>query len=322
MGNYYLCLFMRKTLSLLFIVGSFFASGQETDNIQLIANWKVGLKHSFSVEKTKQQWENGNLATADTVNYTAFFEVLDAESDFYRIRWSFRHRLFNNFNMPAEIFRKIQSEADLDVIYTAERNGAFIEVENWEEIGTTIIDSTRSRIEVLATSTEAKDEMNRLMAPVLEMFATQHGVEELVLNELQYFHFPFGASFSKTEPLIYEQGIPTMISDRPILAQTVVAIENVDETESEFTITNTMKLDPDSTRASVEQFVLQLTSDQDVAVEAIQNSTMEVSDDHKLTYNYKTALPTSIQAKRTTLTRISGVSSKRVDETKIKSELE
>ena len=123
--------------AMIFIAAS--ALGQpDTLKVPFVAGWAVGDTFHFNITKIKQTWQGKNMTQNDSSQYRAHFEVIDADTSAYTIRWQVENALFNTFNIPGHLRKKLSRYEVTSVIYTTDKTGAFKGIQNWQEISNMI----------------------------------------------------------------------------------------------------------------------------------------------------------------------------------------
>jgi len=308
---------MRIYILLIAFSVSFASFAQnKTESVLLKANWDIGETFDFEVTRIKKNW-TADSVSVDSITYKATLAVRDTFAGYYDLVWSSDHLCFNQYGIPPGLFNKLNKSTAFDVHYTTDYSGAFVGVQNWEAIGTKLHDEFEATIAaVTRDSTEARLEVNRLMAPFLEVINTKHGIEEMYLGELQYFHFPYGAKFQLGDSLKYDQDIPNFLGGTPIKGKTRVYLDKIDE--SNCTIISEMTLDPVQVKGMVINLLRSLNYNEEKMTSAMASSKILIEDENHLEYNHKKGIPNYIKAQRTTEINLASAQNRRIDITEIR----
>lgn len=309
--------FIYTLVALLF--STTFMAGGDSTKVVLISHWQKGDVLNYEIVKIRDQWKGEVLDISDSVSYLGQFEVLEATADGFRLKWSYTHELFNNYNIPPNIFNKLKTPVALEVYYTTDKHGAFESIENWQEVGQKITKEVYNMVDLVTGDTAtARDELKATMRPIIQIISSRHGVQEMVLKELQYFHYPYGAAFRLGDTLSYSQEIPNLLGGDPIRARTDVYMSEQNVATKECSIVNEMSLDEEDTKRVVIEFLRSRDFDENEITDLVETSDMYITDRNTMRYDYGLGIPQHIDAHRTTLVNVASLQSKRVDRTIIK----
>jgi len=165
---------------------------------------------------------------------------------------------------------------------------------------------------------EESDQMKSSLRPLVAAFNTRQGVEEILVKELQYMHYGFGAGFSKTDTISFGQEIQTLIGEDPIHATTVIFTSDIDSLNSQLTFKSEMSLDKEDTRKAMLEG-MQKFGIKDLEIdEYIESAQFDIIDKSEMVYDFKVGTPNRISAERVTIMNMLGSDAKRIDRTSIK----
>ena len=196
---------MRKTLSLITIllISTNLFSQIDTTKIAFVSYWSIGDSYNFKISKIKKQWKEGKLTKDQKQDYIANFKVIDSTENSYIINWSYENDLGNTYKIPEKLLDRFSKYKITEIKYKTSEVGYLIEILNWKEVGDTMNSMIVDIIEVLGDKDEMKkDALKTALQPFKQIYSSKQGVEQLVLKELQYFHFPMGLEYDITEPLL------------------------------------------------------------------------------------------------------------------------
>ena len=302
------------TISLLFI--GLLSSFAQTDEaaVPFGSYWFNGDSYNFKVTKINQQWRGDTQSKNDTTTYNATFTVLDSTETSYKIRWSYDTELPVSIGIPEEVMESFSNLSAIDVIYTTSEVGAFIEIENWKEISDKMTEMLENVMSVLAKNEEVdKKKVSTALKPILSIYQTQLGIEQLVFKELQLFHFPFGVEFMVAETLKYDDAVPNIFGGDPIKGHTQLYIDKVDFDEAYCSLIQEMQLDPIGTRNMIMDFLKRSGIKGSEMKKMMETASIEVTDYNKYEFYYYPGVPIHIEAKRESLIDISDKKAKRID---------
>lgn len=309
---------MRKFLSLIVIltITTNLFSQIDTTKVAFVSYWSIGDSYDFKVSKIKQQWKEGKLIKDEKQDYIASFTVIDSTETSYTINWSYENDLGNTYKIPEELIDKFSKYNLTEIKYKTSEVGDFLEILNWKEVGEIMNSMFDDIIDVLGEKDEKKqDALKTAMQPFKQIYSSKQGVEQLVLKELQYFHFPLGLEYDITEPLLYDEELPNMFGGKPIKAKAKLYFENVDFEESFCVIKQEMSLDPNDTKEILKQVFKQMKLGDKEMKKALKTAIFQIEDRNVYEYYYNPGIPHRIETVRETNIDIDNEKGKRIDKT-------
>lgn len=309
---------MNKLLSLVivFFVSSNLFSQIDTTKVAFVSYWSIGDSYNFKVTKINQQWKEDKLTKDQKQEYIANFTVLDSTENSYTIKWSYENDLENTYKIPEELLERFSKYKLTEIKYKTSEVGGFLEVLNWKEVGEIMNSMFDDMIDVLGENDkQKKDNLKLAMQPFKQMYSSKQGVEQLVLKELQYFHFPMGLEYDITEPLIYDEELPNMFGGEPIKAKAKLYFADVDFAESFCIVKQEMRLNPEDTKALLNQVFKQMKLGDKEMEEAFKTAVFEINDNNTFEFYYNPGIPHRIETIRESIIDINKEKGKRVDKT-------
>ncbi|WP_405562209.1 hypothetical protein [Polaribacter sp. Asnod6-C07] len=309
---------MKKILLFAFILLCQNLSFSQTDSttVSFVAYWSLGDMYEYKVSKIQQQTKEGKLVKDRKSEYTALFEVIDSTETSYTISWKYENDLGNNYNIPEELLEKFEKYEFTEVKYKTSETGEFLEILNWQEVSTLLSAMIDDVVIVLgAEDKEMEKVLEKSMKPIKAMYATQQGIEKLVIKELQYFHFPMGYEFNTNETLTYVDQLPNMFGGNPIKADAKVFFDSVDVDDDFCVFKQELDLDPKDSLELLKLVFKKLGITDEKFEEALKTSKFEIKDRNTYEYYYYPGLPHRIETERTSLIDINNEKGTRVDKT-------
>jgi len=309
---------MRKTLSLITIllISTNLFSQIDTTKIAFVSYWSIGDSYNFKISKIKKQWKEGKLTKDQKQDYIANFKVIDSTENSYTINWSYENDLGNTYKIPEKLLDRFSKYKITEIKYKTSEVGYLIEILNWKEVGDTMNSMIVDIIEVLGDKDEMKkDALKTALQPFKQIYSSKQGVEQLVLKELQYFHFPMGLEYDITEPLLYDDELTNMLGGRPIKAKAKLYFENVDFEESFCVIKQELSLDPKDNKDLLKQFFKQMKLGNKEVKKALETAVLQIEDKNVFEYYYNPGIPHRIETIRETIIDIDKAKVKNIDKT-------
>ncbi len=288
----------------------------DTTKVAFVAYWSIGDSYDFKVSKIKQQWKAGELTKDDQQSYIANFTVIDSTDTSYTINWSYENDLENTYDIPEKLLDKFSKYKLTEIKYKTSEVGDFIEILNWKEVGEIMNSMFDDIVEILGEKDRKQQEAMKIaLQPFKQVFSSKQGIEQVVLKELQYFHFPMGLEYDITEPLIYEDELPNMFGGKPIKADAKLYFEDVDFEESFCTVKQEMSLDPHSTKEMLKQLFKKMNLDDKELQKALNTAVLKIEDRNSYEYYYYPGVPHRIETVRESVFNIENKKGKRIDKT-------
>ena len=309
---------MRKILSLITIltITTNLFSQIDTTKVAFVSYWSIGDSYDFKVSKIKQQWKEGILTQDQRQDYIANFTVIDSTETSYTINWSYENDLGNTYKIPEELLDKFSKYKLTEIKYKTSEVGDLLEILNWKEVGEIMNNMFDDIIDVLGEKDEKKqDALKTAMQPFKQIYSSKQGVEQLVLKELQYFHFPMGLEYDITEPLIYDDELPNMFGGKPIKAKAKLYFENVDFEESFCIVKQEMSLNPDDTKEILKEVFKKMKLDDKGMKKTLKTAVFKIEDKNTYEYYFNPGIPHRIETVRETIIDIDKEKGRRIDKT-------
>lgn len=291
----------------------------QVDSLTLpfVSYWSKGDSYNFKITKIHQRWKENELIKNDSSSYLVNFIVADSSETNYTIKWRYKTD-FRALSIPEKLVEKFSKYQMTEVIYKTSEVGEFIGIENWQDISSMMKelfnDLTNELYEAEETQREA---INKALQPLIGIYQSKEGIEQLVFTELHFFHFPFGLEYSVEEPIQYEEELPNMFGGKPIRGDSKLYFEKVDFENLYCKMIQEMKLNPEDTKQLVSTLFKRMGL-QDMELEkAMKAATLDITDYNTYEYYYYPGIPIKIETHRESLIDIGNEKGKRIDKTKI-----
>lgn len=309
---------MKKLLKLaiLFFVSTNLFGQVDTTKVAFVSYWSVGDSYNFRVTKINQQWKEGKLTKDQKQEYVAKFTVIDSTENSYTINWSYENDLGDTYKIPEELLERFLKYKLTEIKYKTSAVGEFLEILNWKEVGEIMNNMFDDMVEVLGENERHKgDALKLAMQPLKQVYSSQQGIEQLILKELQYFHFPMGLEYDIAKPLVYDEELPNMFGGEPIKAKSRLYFEDVDFEKGFCIFRQEMRLNPEDTKALLTQFFTQMKLNDKEMDEALETAVFEINDTNTFEYYYNPGIPHRIETVRESITDINKEKGRRTDKT-------
>lgn len=309
---------MKKAflLVLLSIISINLFSQIDSTKVAFVSYWSTGDSYDFKVSNIKQQWKKGQLVKDEKKEYLANFTVLDSTDTSYTVKWSYQNDLSSDFAIPKDFFDKFTKYKTSEIIYKTSELGEFIEILNWKEIGEKMNNLFNDIINIMGDSdNEEKKIIKRAMTAIIKTYSSKEGIEQLLLKEIQYFHFPMGVEFDITEPLSYDEEIANILGGDPIKAKTTLSFEHVNFEDEFCVLKQKTRLDPDDSMRIIKEFFSRVKIDSEEMEKAFENAVFEINDNNTYEFHYNPGVPHKIEAIRESIIDFNKEKGRKIDKT-------
>lgn len=292
--------FYKRICFFIYLLSFFFSnvSGQSDSLfIPIAAYWEKGDQYDFRVTKVKKTWHDRKITLDDSIQYIARFYVTHADSDSYTIEWSLKNYFFDLLKLPPEVFEKFSSYQTLRVLYKTDQFGVFREIQNWQEISRMINDL----FEESALRSPEPQKLIESLKPMLSVYNTKRGIEQLLFKELLLMHFPFGKQYEKGRLYNYTEPIPVMMNSEPVTGNGVIFVRMSSQQARRCELVQRMEVFPDSAKKMLESYFHSLGMRPQSIPGTIASSTVKVNEENIYDYYYFPGIPEILTASRETL---------------------
>ncbi|CAM3616684.1 hypothetical protein FLGE108171_06360 [Flavobacterium gelidilacus] len=309
---------MYKTSLILILFLFSFPLFAQTDstNIAFVAYWEEGDSYDYKVTKTKQKWKKEVLTENKIQSYNANFLVLKSTPTSYTIKWSFENDLNSNLNLDEDILKKISKNKNIDIIYKTSETGVFQEIVNWKEVSKLYKNIFDDIIKSYAKDEKGK-EIKEALKPFQDIYNSKEGIEQLILKEIQYFHFPMGLEFDTKEIIEFEEEIPNMFGGNPIKANAKLFFEKVDTEEGFCIFKHEMTLDKEDTSRILAEVFAKMNLKSNELEKLMKEAVFLIEDKNIFEYFYYPGIPSKIVSLRESNIQVNNEDGKRIEKIEI-----
>lgn len=285
------------------------ANAQTTDTtvVPFVAYWSVGDSYFYKVTKKKKKWSNGKSTQNDSLSYFANFQVIDSTATSYTVKWIFQTD-FKRFNISSSSVKQLNKYRLTEVIYTTTELGEFVGVTNWREIATQTQEMYESILALEKKVNPFKAErLKPLIATMSQVYSSKDGIEQLVLKELTYFHFPFGVEMPVNESVKYTDRLPNLLGGKPIKAKAELKVTAADFENSFCIIEHKMKVDPKDANKLLKSVINKIGLSDKEFEKALKTAKFEINDDNEYQYFFYPGVPVFIKTSREAILYVSNM---------------
>lgn len=306
-------------LFIVFIFSTTFYAQEKKDSLKIpfVSYWSKGDVYKFKVKKFEEKWKDEKLVKNDSIVYDASFTVLDSTETSYKIKWNYKIDISNAFKFPTDLKNIVSKFKDMDIIYTTSEVGAFIGIENWEEISKNVKEMTSELMTLLPTKQNNNEELKKTMQQLFDVYATKEGIETYFAKEIQMFHYPFGVEFNTEEELVYEEELPNPFGGNPIKAVSTLYFDEVDVENSRCVFYREMKIDPEDSKKMLADIFKKIAPNDKDLKNFSKKMVFEVNDTNGYDYVYDPGVPVFIFNEREIIIKVDSKNERKIDRLEI-----
>jgi len=180
-----------------------------------------------------------------------------------------------------------------------------------------------------AASADKKENLNKIMKPFMEAYSSKEGIERIMLNELSYFHGPYGAMFKLYDTVAYEEVLPNLLGGTPLKANGIVYFKHVSTDKNNFMMVNELAIDKKDALKMVEEMMNKVFAAQSYSSKTeaklkeaemkkeFAKLKMDIKDYSTYSYDQKSSWPIAFYYKRNVLLNTAQEEGKRINELSI-----
>lgn len=300
---------------MLFVSTSLFGQS-DTTKVAFVAYWSVGDVYNFKITKINQQWKAEKLMTDQKQEYTAKFTVLDSTDTSYTISWIYENDLGSTYEIPEKLMSRFAKYKLTEIKYKTSEVGEFLEILNWKEVSEMMNSMFDDVVEVIGDGDKNKiNKLEKALEPIKKVYSSKQGIEQIILKELNYIHFPMGVQFDITEPFTYEEELPNMFGGSPIKANSKITFESVDFDEGFCVMKQEMTLDPENTKSLLMEMFSKMKLNEKELKEAFKTAVVSITDSNRFEYYYNPGIPHRIETERVSVVNVNNDNGRRIDKT-------
>lgn len=231
--SFFLVPFMRsiniKALVVLILFVLCFKANSQILNdstVQFVAYWRLHETQTYRLNQNSYKVKNGDTLNRETINYDAELTIIDSLASNYIIKWTYKNFDYKTENKFIEKLMKIAE--NMSVIYSTDEYGAFQEVKNFDEIKKYM----DRGFDTLLVEFKSIPNIGPIVNQVRKTFSTKEAIEAAAINELHYFHAPFGSKCALNMIYKGEKKLPNIYGGEPFDAKVQTDLVQIDTANS------------------------------------------------------------------------------------------
>jgi len=184
-----------------------------SDTLKTIAYWKQGESYQYQMDKYKLKQKNESITETNTTTFINFYIQEETDTS-YLIRYSIDSLKvkgeLENDPMINSLTSKIATK--LTYLIETDETGSLIEIKNWEELRTNIVDL----ISDLRLFEEMDEEQRKKSSYALQSLTdSKEKVQAMFTKEFYALFTNYGYIFNTKDTLEYEQSLPNPFGGDP-----------------------------------------------------------------------------------------------------------
>lgn len=194
--------------------------------VQFVGYWDLNETQLYRVVHQKYKVSGQDTVSREMISYDSEISIIDSSANGYTVKWTYKNYDFKTDNKFTEKLMKIAE--DISIIYTTDDLGVFQEIKNFKEIKS-IIDKS---IDSLAIEFKDIPNINPILQQVRQTFTTKEAIQSAGINEILYFHSPFGSQYNINLAYSKDTQLPNLYGGNPFDAKVESEIVEVDTVNS------------------------------------------------------------------------------------------
>jgi len=255
-----------------------------SDTLETIAYWKQGESYQYQMDKYKLKQKNDTTTETNTTSFINLFIQEETDTS-YLIKYSIDSLKVNGPLENDPMVNALTSEVTKKLSYLIEtdQNGTFIEIKNWEELRTNIVD--------LISETRLFDEMEKEQkersAFVLKNLTdSKEKIQSMFSKEFFVLFSNYGYSFYTKDTVEYEQSLPNPFGGDPFPQTGKIFFDSsAKDSTNSIILYDFSSIDEEMGKKALIQILKQISPDTESIDTELQNVEFKISDSTSQEYN-------------------------------------
>ena len=279
------------------------ASAIDTTVFPFVAYWAVGDTYHYEVTKLETREVNGVVTKADTNIYRSRLDIVDSTANSYLLRYTIGETITANTpELSIPMMESLMQFYHLESItYRTDELGTFQRLENWQEFAVAMDTVFELIIQEFVREKGADESvLRRTMQPMRDIYTSESGILNKIINEVPYLHFPFGLEYTLGDTARYNTGLPNLFGSKPIDTENTLFIEEAHWQEDYVELRHYTNLTPDG-ESTLRQAIIGAfpgVTDNPQMQEALASASVTLEDDNWYAYYNYPGIPIQIDNDR------------------------
>lgn len=276
---------MKKLITTIFIFSCLVFSFSQSVNI--LPKWKEGDSFNLIINKKRTDIRENVSPKIIKFSTNAFIKVIKTNND-GSLTFSYTTD-FNNLSenkITNEILKDfIDENKNLEILYKVSEVGNFVEIENWSEVSQKITKFTNSFGNYIKKRFDKKTLELMSWEELSKFLTSKQFIEQNSIKEIQYFHYLYGVSLIKAEPLKTETLLPNNFGGNPIKADLIVDLEEFRDDVAKISLTQ--RLNQNDVKEMLLAFLKKVKFSNKDFTEVFKRAEYKIDDDVTFLFNKK-----------------------------------
>lgn len=292
-------IWLKPLVLAFFILGALCSTAQNhvtESTATFFPQWKKGDKHVYEITLTKHKAIGDSLLTGISSTSTVAIEVLESKDSVFTLEWIYRSvDMEDSITQDNKMIKRIlRLSKGMRLEYTVDKNGMFLELQNWEEVR----DHMDKALDRLMREFEYLKPEDELIANLRAGYSTAENTEQSLRKEIDLYHAPYGLTYDKDQPQEFQETLSNPLGGEDFPATIRYELVEVNSESAEIRISQ--QVDEAATFEIIKQYLQALASEYGNELPEDQLPQINISDEN----NYSVDL-TEGWIKRATMTRTS-----------------
>lgn len=246
MKNYFLTLF--------FLTIQIFCYGQINiidSTVNTKPNWKKGDTLRYYVSKSGTRIK-GIDTTFNQTRYKIELIILNSNNKGYRIQCRYNEIETSSLDTFSTMLAKLACNSQ--VIYNTDKNGTFLNVENWQEMQKQMHDN----IIFLNNKLKLPESLYPLLSQLEKSFSSKEAIESAAIKDILQLHYFYGYQGKLGYVSNFKNSEPSILGPVPIDYEYSIALQDIDFNNSNYIITSTSIADKDQLSMTIFNYLTDL----------------------------------------------------------------
>jgi len=246
---------MRNIFLLVLLMIGLYSNAQilSDSTVQFVGYWNLNESQLYNIVNQKYKINGQDTVSREIFRYDSEMTIIDSSSNGYTIKWTYKNFDYKTDNKFTEKLMKLAE--DMSIIYTTDNLGAFQEIKNFKEIKSTIDRSIDSLV------IEFKDipNINSIIQQVKQTFTTKEAIQNAGINEILYFHSPFGTLYNINLAYSNDTQLTNLYGGKPFDAKVESEIVEVDTANTSAVVKIFTTVDSKQATEATYEYIKQLS---------------------------------------------------------------
>ena len=225
---------------------------QADSTVQVVGYWSKNDKESFLYTSDKYTVVGSDTTNRKITKTEIDITVLDSTATSYTIEWLYKN-IKSNSTDPFELkFYPLMQNTK--VIIKTDEMGSFVEVVNVKELQ----EFGKHMVELLKKNLKGVSDGEAMANALLSRFESKESIEHNMIDEIYQFYMFHGGKYKLDEPVKIDLELPNVSGGKPIDAQVVIMVTEINAAEDTYVIRSSQIVDKAQATEATFQYLRQM----------------------------------------------------------------